>query len=79
MTDRVNAAMHSMEPTAFQSVVDGARTHPERRDLPARNDAVLALRDRGDPFVDPARPKFAPHDGSNFGLAVHQPMVARKS
>ena len=42
MADRVDAAVHTMEPTAFEPAANRATAEPERYELPARDQAVLS-------------------------------------
>ena len=78
MADCVDTAMQRMESTTFESAVDRARPHSHRRDLPARDDAVLALRERRDLTIHGVRLRFAPHSGVNCNLAGHGPRMTPK-
>jgi hypothetical protein len=78
MTDGVDAAVQRMEPAASQSMPDRATTDPQRRELRARDHAVLTPCERRDLLVDVVRSSFGPYAGLNLDGVGHRAMVARK-
>ena len=50
MAHGVNPAMKAMEPAGAKPAIDRVFAQAERHELPARDDAVLPFRDRGDLF-----------------------------
>jgi hypothetical protein len=78
MTDGVNAPVQWVESAAFQSMADCSTAHPQRRELPTRDHAVLTPCQSGDLLVDVVRSRFGPHIGLNLDCVVHRAMVARK-
>jgi hypothetical protein len=76
VADRVDPAVHGVEPAALQPVTDRPATEPEVDELSPGDDAVLALGDRGDRDVHAANPTFGPFKGPKCSLGGHGPMVA---
>ena len=75
MSHGIHPSMKEREPVALQPVIDGAPTDPGGEQLHAADDAVLALRERGDRLVNPT---FAPYVGVNVGFGAHAVIVAAK-
>ena len=75
MSHGVHPSMKKMEPVALEPVIDGAPADPGGEQLRAADDAVLALRERGDRLVNPT---YAPYDGVNVGFVDHAVIVAGK-
>lgn len=48
MADGIDASTHDVEATSADTVIDGRRSDPQRDELRARHDAVLAARELGD-------------------------------
>jgi hypothetical protein len=48
MPDRVDAALHALEPAALEPMADRTSAEPGRRELRARHDSMLSLGDVGD-------------------------------
>ena len=76
VADRVDPAVHGVEPAALQPVTDRPATEPEVDELSAGDDAVLGLGERGDRAVHAANATFGPFKGPKCSLAGHGPMVA---
>jgi hypothetical protein len=71
MTDGVHAAVPDVQPPGLHPVVDRTAPSAELHELPARDEPVLALRQRR----DAPKPKFAMTVMVNFGLGTrHAPV-----
>jgi len=74
MPDGVDATMDRVQPTSGDPMIDRSRAQPERHELPASNDAVLAGRKRGDLPITRAAPTcatFTMYFGVNVARVRH--------
>jgi hypothetical protein len=76
VADRIYAAVHDVQPLALDAVADRTPAEPGGGELAPRDDAVLALRERGDRRVDRSSPRLSPYDGLKCGLDRHGPSLA---
>ena len=58
MAHRVDTLMHAMQAPGREAVRNRARLDPEHAELRARDDAVLAGRERRDPAIQPTWAEF---------------------
>jgi hypothetical protein len=70
--------MQEMQPPTLQSAIDCARPNPQRRNLPARDDAMLPDRQRCNLAVDRTRSRFTPYIDVNLNRVGHGAILARE-
>jgi len=77
VADRIDAAMHEVQPAGREAAIDRAVREPERHELGPRHDPVLCGRQRRDRGVRGSSGGFTPICVANPPLDCHTPMVAR--
>jgi hypothetical protein len=79
MADRVDPAVHRVEPAKRDAVLDRVRSEAEAEQLRPRGDAVLASGERGDRLVDPTRRTFGAYIAPNVKLVRPTPLRAPRA
>jgi hypothetical protein len=52
VADGEDPAMNAMPPSGARSMLDGSGRHPQRNELPMRDDSVLPLRELGNSRIE---------------------------
>jgi len=65
---RVDAAVHDVQPAGLEAMADRTPSEAERRQLSARDDAVLRRRERGDVGVRRPSARFGPMVGLDLAV-----------
>ncbi len=73
MTDRVDAVVHGVQPSDPQAVLDCAASEPEREQLTAGDDAVLALTQHRERMIAGQRCNKGPMVGPLLSSCRHGP------
>ena len=68
MADGIHATMHRLQPSPRQTVTDSPPTEATLEQLHPRDDAVLALSQLGDQWVQLTRVIFGPYVGHDLTL-----------
>jgi hypothetical protein len=80
-THRIDPPEDDVQPLRLHATIDRMPPEPKSKQLPPRDDAVLAIRERGDLRIGPHRPRapgasFAAHIRVHGAFAPHSPIVA---